>query len=98
MSRRPIGRLLCNPKCLYLAFKSSTMHELPKRISNPKKFSITKHETEYKGKDLNKDKAQSILDLKSKKLAELQEVFYADGRWSLLIILQGMDGSGKDSC
>ncbi len=29
-------------------------------------------------------------------LSELQNVFYADGRFGLLIILQGMDASGKD--
>lgn len=31
-----------------------------------------------------------------KQLFELQNVFYADGRYGLLIILQGMDTSGKD--
>lgn len=31
-----------------------------------------------------------------KQLFELQNVFYADGRFGLLIILQGMDTSGKD--
>src|ERR1700685_3114257 len=30
------------------------------------------------------------------KLFDLQNVFYADGRFSLLIILQGMDTAGKD--
>ncbi|CAN5275764.1 polyphosphate kinase 2 family protein [soil metagenome] len=29
-------------------------------------------------------------------LAELQNMFYADGRFGLLIVLQGMDASGKD--
>lgn len=32
-----------------------------------------------------------------KKLFELQNVFYADNRFALLIILQGIDTSGKDS-
>lgn len=31
-----------------------------------------------------------------KELFELQNVFYADGRFGLLIVLQGMDASGKD--
>jgi PPK2 family polyphosphate:nucleotide phosphotransferase len=31
------------------------------------------------------------------RLRELQEQLYADGRWSLLVILQGMDTAGKDS-
>lgn len=73
------------------------MNTLPKRIVNPKKFSILQHETAYTEKKLNKEKANVILDSKTEKLAELQEVLYADGRWSVLIILQGMDGSGKDS-
>ena len=30
------------------------------------------------------------------KLFDLQNMFYADGRFSLLIILQGMDTAGKD--
>jgi len=31
------------------------------------------------------------------KLGELQQMFYADGRHALLIVLQGRDASGKDS-
>jgi len=31
-----------------------------------------------------------------KKLFELQNIFYADGRFALLIIFQGIDTSGKD--
>ncbi len=45
---------------------------------------------------LDKDKAAAALDKYKKKLAELQTVFYADGRRSLLVVLQGMDTSGKD--
>ena len=31
------------------------------------------------------------------RLEELQERLYADDRWSVLIVLQGMDAAGKDS-
>ncbi len=31
-----------------------------------------------------------------KKIAEYQKVFYAEGKYSILIILQGLDASGKD--
>ena len=31
-----------------------------------------------------------------KRISELQRVFYADGRFALLIVLQGRDASGKD--
>ncbi len=44
-----------------------------------------------KGEDL-KDKLEKQLD----KIGELQKIFYADGRRSLLIILQGRDAAGKD--
>ena len=36
------------------------------------------------------------LEEQLEKLGELQNVFYADGRHSLLIVLQGRDASGKD--
>lgn len=44
-----------------------------------------------KGDEL-KDKTDKQLD----KITRLQSVFYADGRHSLLIVLQGRDASGKD--
>jgi PPK2 family polyphosphate:nucleotide phosphotransferase len=44
-----------------------------------------------KGDDLKKE----IGDL-LERLTDLQNVFYADGRHSLLIVLQGRDASGKD--
>lgn len=44
-----------------------------------------------KGDELKK-KVENQLE----KLGDLQNVFYADGRHSLLIILQGRDASGKD--
>ena len=44
-----------------------------------------------KGDELKKE-VNDLLD----RLTELQNVFYADGRHSLLIVLQGRDASGKD--
>ena len=40
-----------------------------------------------------KDKLEKV----SKKLAKLQDAMYAEGKYSVLICLQGMDTSGKDS-
>ena len=45
---------------------------------------ISKEDTKAKTKELIKE------------LEELQNKLYAEGKWSLLIILQGMDASGKD--
>jgi PPK2 family polyphosphate:nucleotide phosphotransferase len=51
--------------------------------------------------ELNRDelKAQAAEFVKRRveELAELQDAFWADGRYSLLVIFQGPDASGKDS-
>ncbi len=51
----------------------------------------TKPSDEFSKKECTKD----LISFK-KKLFELQNVFYADSRFALLIILQGVDTSGKD--
>lgn len=45
---------------------------------------------------INKKECKKELKKISKELFELQNKFFADGRFGLLIILQGMDTSGKD--
>ena len=42
------------------------------------------------------DELREKLDRQLEKLGELQNVFYADGKRALLIVLQGRDASGKD--
>ncbi len=42
------------------------------------------------------DEAKPVLEKDLKRLAELQERLYAEDRQSLLVVLQGMDTSGKD--
>jgi PPK2 family polyphosphate:nucleotide phosphotransferase len=49
------------------------------------------------GLDLDKDAAKELLADATKQLGKLQEVLYADRRWAVLVILQGLDASGKDS-
>ena len=44
-----------------------------------------------KGDEL-KQNLENVLE----RLGELQDVFYADGRYALLVVLQGRDASGKD--
>ncbi len=46
--------------------------------------------------DASKEKAKQELDALSERLDELQDVFYASGKYKLLVVLQGMDTSGKD--
>ncbi len=37
-----------------------------------------------------------ILEANRQKLVEMQELFWANGTYSMLIVLQGMDAAGKD--
>jgi PPK2 family polyphosphate:nucleotide phosphotransferase len=42
------------------------------------------------------DELKARLDAETHRISDLQRVFYADGRFALLIVLQGRDASGKD--
>ena len=48
------------------------------------------------GLDIDKNDAKEILEAGVKRLAKLQERLYAEGRWAILMILQGLDTAGKD--
>lgn len=61
-----------------------------------KQVSIEKEETKYTGK-LTKTKGLEMLEATKEQLRDLQELLYADGSQSLLIVLQAMDAAGKDS-
>ncbi|MBR1222214.1 polyphosphate kinase 2 family protein [Bradyrhizobium sp. U87765 SZCCT0131] len=59
-------------------------------------FRLVSHKTSEKG-GLDKAAAQDIIESNRKLLAGLQERLYANGRWAMLLIFQGMDAAGKDS-
>lgn len=71
-------------------------------VFNPEDFKIT---TTFKIADfptelhtsLDDDDKEDKLDKVQAKLSELQDVMYAHNRYGVLICLQGMDTSGKDS-
>src|SRR5271168_2084579 len=46
---------------------------------------------------LDKEEGEKIIEANRQRLSDLQEKLYAQDRWSLLVIFQGMDASGKDS-
>lgn len=48
------------------------------------------------GIDLEKDHAAGILKQGVERLAELQDMLYAQDRWSVLCMFQAMDAAGKD--
>ena len=45
---------------------------------------------------IDKDAATQILADEVKRLSDLQQRLYAENKWALLIVLQGMDAAGKD--
>src|SRR5262245_1509694 len=47
--------------------------------------------------DLDKEAGKDILSGNLDRMRDLQERLYAEDRWSLLLIFQGMDAAGKDS-
>lgn len=49
------------------------------------------------GLDLDKGQAKALLDGGVRRLAELQDMLYAQDRWGVLAIFQAMDAAGKDS-
>jgi PPK2 family polyphosphate:nucleotide phosphotransferase len=48
------------------------------------------------GLDIEKPEGEELLAAAVKRLSELQERLYAQGRWAVLAILQGLDTAGKD--
>jgi len=69
---------------------------VPFRFDGSGTFHLKSHKTDEKG-GLNKDRAETILEANRKRLSDFQEKLYAQNRWSLLLIFQGMDAAGKDS-
>jgi len=68
----------------------------PFRIDGSTRFHLRSQKTNEKG-GLDKREAEKIVEANRRRLADYQERLYAQDRWSVLVILQGMDASGKDS-
>ena len=68
----------------------------PFRFDGAAEFHLKSHATAQKG-GLDKEKGEKIIAANRKRLNDLQEKLYAQDRWSLLLIFQGMDAAGKDS-
>jgi PPK2 family polyphosphate:nucleotide phosphotransferase len=69
---------------------------LPYRVDGSARFHLSSRKTNEKG-GLDKDEAEKIVEANRRRLADYQEKLYAQDRWSILVILQGMDAAGKDS-
>ena len=65
------------------------------RVDEPRKFHLARHDPADTGR-LDKAAAMKFLDADLERLTELQERLYAENRWAVLVVLQGMDAAGKD--
>lgn len=61
-----------------------------------RKVRLSRLSTTSTGHYKSKEEADADLERHRQKLDQLQELLAADGKHSVLIVLQGMDGSGKD--
>jgi PPK2 family polyphosphate:nucleotide phosphotransferase len=66
------------------------------RVDKPDRFRLASVDCADTG-DIDKDAAGAMLADDVKRLSDLQERLYANHRWAVLIVLQGMDAAGKDS-
>jgi PPK2 family polyphosphate:nucleotide phosphotransferase len=76
------------------------LHQIARRlrVDKPEKFRMANHDpADSCGLSIDKKSAKATLADGIARLSELQERLYADGRWSVLIVLQAMDAAGKDS-
>lgn len=78
-----------------MKFKSAKILEHC-RVDGPDRLDLAAMDCADTG-DIDKDAAVSMLADDVKRLADLQERLYAEDRWAVLIVLQGMDAAGKDS-
>jgi PPK2 family polyphosphate:nucleotide phosphotransferase len=68
----------------------------PYRVDHGKKFRLKDFDPADTGEHNNKDHAKELLAKGVAALAELQDKLYAQDRWGLLVVFQGMDAAGKD--
>jgi len=67
------------------------------RIDRPERFRLADCDAAHThGIEVDKEEAKQHLADDAERLRDLQERLYAENRWAVLVILQGMDASGKD--
>jgi PPK2 family polyphosphate:nucleotide phosphotransferase len=65
------------------------------RIENGGGFKLADFDPDDRG-GLDKDAARALLADGAVRLGKLQERLYAEHRWAVLVVLQGLDAAGKD--
>jgi PPK2 family polyphosphate:nucleotide phosphotransferase len=65
-------------------------------VTPGKKIKLKDYDPDFTGKYKSKEEAQQKLQDDIERLAELQDVLYAQDTYALLLIVQAMDAAGKD--
>jgi PPK2 family polyphosphate:nucleotide phosphotransferase len=68
----------------------------PYCITDGEKFRLKDYDPADTNGVKSKRHAQNILDRRVGLLSDMQEKLYAQDRWALLVVLQGLDAAGKD--
>jgi PPK2 family polyphosphate:nucleotide phosphotransferase len=66
------------------------------RVAKGERFRLKDYDTSNIGEVKNKEQSEKIIENRAGLLSSLQEKLYAQDRWALLLVLQGMDAAGKD--
>jgi PPK2 family polyphosphate:nucleotide phosphotransferase len=69
----------------------------PFLVADGRRFRLADHDPRNRAGLKDKEEAQSALREGVERLAELQDMLYAQDRWAVLLIFQAMDAAGKDS-
>jgi PPK2 family polyphosphate:nucleotide phosphotransferase len=70
----------------------------PYRVDKGKNFRLEHVDPgDTQGLDIDAREAKASLEKDIQRLSQLQEMLYAENRWAMLVIFQGMDAAGKDS-
>lgn len=72
------------------------MNHDPFIVPPGKRIRLKSYDPDFTGKFKNKEEAQKKLADDTERLAELQDVLYAQDTYALLLIFQAMDAAGKD--
>lgn len=68
----------------------------PYRVDHGKKFRLKDYDPSDTGKIHSEEHAEELLAKGMQRMAELQDMLYAQNRWGLLLVFQAMDAAGKD--
>jgi PPK2 family polyphosphate:nucleotide phosphotransferase len=65
-------------------------------ITSKKDIHLDDSHASVKGKVKDDEELEEEAEAETSRISDLQRVLYADGRYALLVVLQGRDASGKD--